>query len=286
MRFAPICGLALSLVLAGEQTMAQTQPATIPTAVAQAMSFAPEMFGRPQFFDGRTPTNWPSALVPPGAKVVGGGVAGDSAMFRIQTAVFAFPAQSNPTDVLRATLAQAGYTRHDLEPVHGGGGFIETEPSTSTAKYCKGSTLATFGAVDSAQSPLVIAVHLLDGEAGRQNCAPQRDRMTPGRFPVTVPKLSPPRGAMAFGSGSNWGGSGGNMESTLRTTMPADSILSNYTAQLVAGGWTSEGRSTIGDGVGAQRFSFREGQEAWTAALIIITVGDRREVLLHFTKAQ
>jgi hypothetical protein len=70
------------------------------------------------------------------------------------------------------------------------------------------------------------------------------------------------------------------------TTMPADSILSNYAAQLVAGGWTSEGRSTIGDGVGVQRFSFREGQEAWTAALIIITVGDRREVLLHFTKAQ
>lgn len=91
---------------------------------------------------------------------------------------------------------------------------------------------------------------------------------------------------MAFGGGSNWGGSGGNMESTLRTTMPADSILSNYAAQLVAGGWTSEGRSTIGDGVGVQRFSFREGQEAWAAALIIITVGDRREVLLHFTMAQ
>jgi hypothetical protein len=76
------------------------------------------------------------------------------------------------------------------------------------------------------------------------------------------------------------------MESILRTTMPVDSILSNYTAQLVAGGWMSEGRPTVGDGIGVQRFSFREGQESWKAALIIMAVGDRREVLLRFTKAQ
>ena len=207
-------------------------------------------------------------------------------MFRMLTAVFAFPAQSNPNEVLREILIRAGYTRHDPEPVHAGGGFVGTEPSTPAAQYCKGSTLATFGTVDSSQALLFVALHLLDGEAGRQNCAPQRDRFTTAHFPVTVPRLSPPTGAMAFGGGSNWSGSGGNMESSLRTTLPVDSILLNYTGQLVAGGWTAEGRSIVGDGIGVQRFSFREGQEPWTAALVIMTAGDRREVLLHFMKPQ
>jgi hypothetical protein len=286
MRFACVSGAVLSLVLMVEQAEAQNQPVTIPTVVAQAMTLESAMFGTSQYFDGRTPTDWPVALIPPGARVVGGGVVGDSAMFRMQTAVFAFSGQTNPNDVLRALLMGAGYVRHDLETAHGGGGFVGNESSTASATYCKGSSLATFGAVDSAQAPLVVAVHLLDGEVGRQNCASQRDRMMPDRFPVKVPTLTPPRGVMSFGGGSNWSGSGGNMRSVLRTTLPADSILFHYTAQLVAGGWRADGKPAIADGVGVQRFSFRDGQDAWTAALIIMAVGDRREVELQFTKVE
>jgi hypothetical protein len=110
--------------------------------------------------------------------------------------------------------------------------------------------------------------------------------MMPDRFPVKVPTLTPPSGVMSFGGGSSWSGSGGNMRSALRTMLPADSVLFHYTAQLVAGGWRSEGKPAITEGVGVQRFSFRDGQDPWMAALIIMAVGDRREVQLLFTKVE
>ena len=287
MRFASTCGIALSLMVSFECASAQAPPPTIPTVVARAMFLYPDMFGTPQFFDGRTPPDWPRTLVPSGARTIGGGVIGDSAMYRMRTAVFALPAQSNAAEVVRAMLGQAGYTRHDPMMPRPSGGFLSSESSGPATNYCSGSTvMATVALVDSVQDPHVVAVHLLDGEAGRQNCAPQRERPNGGRFPVTVPTLSPPKGAVSFGGGSNWSGSSGNMESTLRTTMPTDSVLSNYVAQLVTRGWTAEGRPTIGDGTAVQRFSFREGAEPWTATLIVMTLGDRREVLLHFARAE
>jgi hypothetical protein len=104
--------------------------------------------------------------------------------------------------------------------------------------------------------------------------------------PVTLPTLRAPPGARSSGVGSCWGGNGGSMESSLQTTMPADSILAHYSAQLVAAGWKLDGRPAFTDGMGVQRFSFREGPDDWAGALIIIPVGDRRDVVLRFTKVQ
>lgn len=85
-RFAKsvLCILVAGLIAGARQSKAQSQPATIPTIVAQAMTFEPALLGRPRFFDGRTPTNWPAALIPPAVKVVGGGIVGDSAMYRMR----------------------------------------------------------------------------------------------------------------------------------------------------------------------------------------------------------
>jgi hypothetical protein len=282
-----IDGVVLSLVLLGEHANGQGQPATIPTVVAQAMSLEPSFLGRPQYFDGRLPTNWPAALIPAGARIVGGGVVGDSAMFWIRAGVFAFSGQANPKEVLRALVTGAGYARHNPELAGGGGGFVGSDPSMSDlVQYCKGSSLATFDAVDSVQAPLVFAIHLVDGEMARQNCAARPSRMMAGRPPITVPTLTPPSGAPAVGGGSSWGGSEGTIASNVRTTMPADSILTHYTRQLVAGGWKSEGKPAASDGVAVQRFSFREGNDAWTAALIILAAGDRRDVRIQFAKAE
>lgn len=285
MRFVHVSGIVLSLFLVCEQTTAQSQPATIPTVVAEAVAIESAMLGKTQYFDGRTPVNWPAALVPAEAKIIGGGVMGDSVMFRMQTAVFAFSGRTNPNEVIRALLTRAGYVPRDQKPGRGDGGFVGTDSFSANAPYCNGSSMATFGFVDSAQSPLVIAVHLLEGEAGRQNCAPQRDRALPNRFPITVPTLTPPIGVMSFGGGSSWSGSGGSILTTLRTTLPSDSILIHYAAQLVAGGWKAEGKPAIGDGVAVQRFLFHDDQDAYSAVLIIIAVGDQREVRLEFTKA-
>jgi hypothetical protein len=281
--FAHVVGALLSLALLGEHASAQSQPATIPTVVAQATGWWPSMSAKPRFFDRRLPTGWPAALVPAGASVLGGSVVGDSGMFRVQTAVFAFSGQTNPDDVLRGLLARAGYVRPNPEPSEGG--FVESTPSESGTKYCKGSSLATFGVVDSAHAPFAFAVTLIDGEAGRQRCSPRGDWQFRHRPAIEVPTLSPPTGAMAFGRGASWSGDGGSMRTALRTTMPADSVLAHYTAQLVSGGWRADGKPVSTADIGVQRFSFRDGQDDWRAALLVMAVGDRRELRLEFAKS-
>lgn len=283
--FARTCGAVLSLALTGTHAAAQSQPARIPTVVAQAMIFLPEIFGKPQFFDGRLPTGWPAELVPPGARIVGGGIVGDQALFRVEIAVFALPAQGNPEETLRALLTKSGYllVKREAETQSG---FMSSMPLDTVTAYCKGSSHATFRAVDASRAPLVFLVALQDGQAGRQNCTPQPAREVVRRYPIELPTLVPPAGSATFGGqGGSWGSDGGSIHSTLRTTMPGDSILAHYTAQLVTSGWKTSGRPALGEGIGAQRFSFRNAQEDWAAALLVITVGDRREIRLEFSRS-
>jgi hypothetical protein len=281
-----VVGALLSLALLAGQGSAQSEPATVPTVVAQATVLWPMMTSTPQFFDRRLPTGWPGALVPTGTSVLGGSIVGDSGMFRVQTAVFVFSRQTNPDEVLRGLVARAGYVAHSPESAPSEGGFVGSMPSESRTKYCKGSSLVTFGVVDSTEAPFAFAVTLIDGEAGRQGCSPRRDREIRHGFPIEVPTLSPPTGAMAFGRGHSWSSDGGSIRSALRTTMPADSILAHYTAQLVSGGWRADGKPVSTNDIGVQRFSFRDGQDDWMAALLIIAVGERRELRLEFAKSQ
>jgi hypothetical protein len=253
------------------------------------MAFEPGFLGRPQFFDGQMPPDWPVALVPPGAKVLGGGVLGNSAMYRMRAAVFEFDPGFSVRQVLEPILARAGFAPRGPEVVPPKeGGFVESAPPPlANRPYCNGSTAATFGTVDSTRAPRIVALYLTDGDAGRQMCSAQQPGSGQHNFPATVPPLNPPPGTMADGgSGSSWGGSGGEMTSSLRTTMPADSILAYYSKQLVAGGWKQEGRPVVADGVGVQRFSFREGQDPWTGALIVIAAGDRRALVLRLEKSE
>lgn len=287
-RFATsLSGAVLALAAGAGPSLAQSPPATIATVVAEAMAFEPGIFGRPQFFDARTPPDWPAALVPPGAKIVGGGVLGDSSVFRMRVAVFEFAAQSNPRAALEDLVARAGYGPPQVQPRSSTtGGFVETAAQAPAGKYCQESTLASFGVVDSVHAPFAFAVLLLDGEAGRQNCAPRRTEPTDHRFPVKVPAMPPPAGVLSMGARSSWGGSDGQTRTTLRTTMPTDSILAHYSAQLAAGGWTPRGRAAVTDGLAVQRFTFRDGHDDWTGALIIMATGGQREVLLQVARVE
>ena len=287
LRFAR-CGVAIGFVLHATHAGGQSQPATIPTAVAQAMSVGSQMFGPTRYFDGRTPSEWPTALVPSGARVIGGGVIGDSAMFRMQTAVFEFADASDPKVALRELVARAGYAARNLaRPGRsgGGGGFIASGPPTDDMGYCKGGTFLMFGVVDSTQSSRVFAVSFIDGEAGQSNCSPRRDMMGSGPR-VSVPPLLPPSGSKSFDGGSGWSGNGGNARMTLLTTLGVDSVLYHYTSQLVAGGWKAEGKPGLGGEAAVQAFSFRDGDELWAATLLITAMAEKREVMLTFRKRE
>ena len=284
---AVLCGLGLPLVSSGGQSASPSQPAMIPTVVAQAMWLEPLPFGKPMYFDGRTPPDWPDALIPTGAKVVGGGTVGDSAMFRMRIAVFEFSGRGDHRAELQSLLARAGYRPPTVRPAPvTGGGFVESAPPPPAAagRYCNGSTMAAFAAADSGPAPRLFTVDLIDGEAGQQGCSPHQENLASHQFPVHVPTLTPPAGTMSLGGGSSWGGAEGDVRSALRTTMPADSVLAHYTAQLLAAGWKSLGGPAIGDGVAAQRFSVRDGSDDWSVALVVTAAGDRRHLVLSFAR--
>lgn len=281
-----VTGLMLSIVASATRAAAQSPLARIPVVVAQALTFEPGFFGVPQFFDGRTPPGWPNELMPPGAKVVGGGTVGDSAVFQIKATVFEFAGQSDPRVAFDALMTGAGYARSTASsPTQSSGGFMPTPEYRLPARYCRGSSFVSVALVDSVHAPSDFAVMILDGDAGRENCAP-RPTAGPLSFPVTIPSLSAPAGVASFGGGRGWSGANGQMTTTLRTTMPTDSLVAHYAAQLAAAGWKAEGRPANVDGVGIQRFSFREGRDPWIAVLIIIASGERRELMLQVTKRE
>ncbi|WP_309672717.1 hypothetical protein [Gemmatimonas sp.] len=279
-------GIMFAIAVVSGRAEAQRQPETIPTVVAQAMTLDATMIGRPRFFNAQTPTDWPAALIPSGAKILGGGAVGDAQMFRMRVAVFALTETTVPRDAIRALLTGAGYVQQPPPGVLRRGGFVSNESGPAVNPYCKGGVMASFGVVDSTDSPRVVSIALIDGDAGRQYCAPKVAERERGRFPVTVPSLSPPRGTVSVNGGSSWGGDEGSMRSSLRTTLSADSVMMHYTAQLVAGGWVAEGKPAVAERIAVQHFLFSEGQDRWTAALLITAVGDRRHVMLQFTKRE
>lgn len=260
---------------------AQDQPAVVPTVVARAMSIQSSMFGTPHYLVGSVPPDWPAALMPENAKVIGGGWLGDTDTFRMRTAVFELVLATDPTAQLNRLVARAGYTRSPSS-AQPSSGFVQGSQAVLFGGYCNGSTMVVSETMET--TPVaIVALHLIDGENGRQNCAPGRS-MQPSRFPVTLPTLAPPTGAMAFGVGSSWSSAEGEARESLRTTLGADSILFHFTAELVEGGWKLDGQPALGTGVASQRFLFREGRERWTAALLVFVVGDKREVRIDVSK--
>lgn len=275
---------AISLVGLATEAVAQRQPETIPTIVAQATGW-PGMFGVPEFFDGRLPTDWPAEFVPAGARVLGGSIVGEPPMIRMRTAVFELPPGVDLGDAARAVLARAGFVQPTIGPRSTRGGFVANVPSPAqTVPFCKDGNLATFAPVDSVRAPRVVALVLIDGAAGRENCDVQRERDVPFRMPVEVPPLSPPAGTQMVDAGSSWGNDAGSLRSSLRTTMPVDSVLAHYTTQLVAGGWRAEGSAALTENDALQRFYFRQRDEEWMALLIVSSADGPLDLRLELAK--
>lgn len=286
-RRTPQCrGIMLAIAVISGRVAAQRQPETIPTVVAQSMTFDESLLGRPRFFNGEPPTDWPVALIPSGAKILGGGVIGNAQMFRMRVAVFALSGTTMPRDAMRNLLTGAGYVQQAPPSAVRRGGFVSNEPGPTINPYCMGGVMASFGVVDSTNSPRVVSIAVIDGDAGRQYCAPRVAEREPSRFPVTVPILTPPRGTVATDGGRSWGGDEGSMRSSLATTLSADSVRMHYTAQLVAGGWVADGKPAVAERIAVQHFLISEGQDHWTAALLITAVDDRRHVVLQFAKRE
>jgi hypothetical protein len=278
--------LALPQLL-GAQTY--TPPPTIPTSVAEAMTVEWSMFGRPMFYDARTPPDWPSGLIPAAARIVGGGSVGVGGVFRMQAAVFAFGSGSRPANDIRAMLTAAGFTKGPSPATEQQGGFLSSPDASGAAaeRYCKGMSVVTFAPVDSLRDPLVVAINLMDGQAASSACDPRAARaMARDNYAAKVPALTAPTGGRLIGTGSSWNGDEGQVRSMLLVPIPTDSVLAHFRRQLVAGGWIAEGRAASVDGTAIQRFSFRQGDQKWTASLTILTTNDRHAITVNMARTE
>jgi hypothetical protein len=286
------CVVAMLLATA-VSSEAQHEPSMIPTVLARVMSFGlPSIPATPTFFVGRTPTGWPAELTPHGVRVIGGGLLGDTEIFPMRIAVFEFPRGSDPMASMTRLASAAGYSRFSRVEEARGGFLSSAEPARGAeGPYCKDkSSLLAFGLADSLVGRLTVAVHIMGGEAAKQNCAarPEMERMRADGVramgPKNLPPLEAPAGTLSFANGSSWSGSNGELSSSLRTTMPVDSIVAHYTSQFVRAGWKTDGAAIADARTGIQRLTVRDGEDAWNAALIVMAVGDRREVSLRLSR--
>lgn len=291
MRPSQVVAIALASFLAREACIAQGQPATIPTVVAQAMSldFSGGVLGPPRYSVGTPPAGWPKELIPPKARVIGGGTLGSDALFHIRSLVVVMPTGTKPTEAIDAMAAKAGYSTRTPSEQASQGGFIESAGVQNHLPLCKGKTsLFSFAVVDSVASPHIFALNYLDGETARQNCSAAEHMRTSMQSagtrsfgPKNLPPLVAPSGVAATPRGMSWSGTSGTMDTGLRTTMPADSILAHYTGQLVTAGWKLDGAVLANPVIGVQKFRFMDGEEAWSGMLIVEAIGKRREVTLR-----
>lgn len=281
-RVVAIMWLLLPIV-AGAQS-----PPTIPTVVAEAMSLEWSMFGKPTFFDGTSPVNWPKDLVPAGTRVIGGAAVGMMGGIQLQTTVVAFGRGANPDSILRALILAAGFRRAEDAPIERQG-FLTT-PMTATTeppKFCRGISLVTYAPVDSARDPLVVAIRLMEGSLAVSSCNGRRDRFSgmDQREPVDIPNLVPPAGGQSLGGGSSGGGDGERMyHQTLIARMETDSVLSHYARALSAGGWKAAGKMESAGRTASQRFAVTQGQEKWDALLVVVSSGNRHQVMIYLTR--
>ena len=289
MRSIHVAFIAVTTLVNGELCEAQRNPATIPTVLAEAMTlwFGSPVLGRPVYTIKTAPPGWPNELLPDRARVIGGAMLGSADEFRIRTLVVEMPASPDPARAINGLAATAGYGARSAAEDTAQGGFLASSGVPQQMPLCKGKTsMFAFGAIDSIASPRILVLQYFDGEAARQNCdAAERSRVRFGNSahfgPSNMPGLVAPSGVASSPVGMNWSGSEGTTGARLRTTMPIDSLLAHYTLQLAAAGWEVVGSALINADIGLQKFRFKDGEEPWSARLVVEIVGNRRDVSLR-----
>jgi hypothetical protein len=272
----------LASVAAAPTLRAQGEPATIPTVLASALlsGFGQMTEGSPRFVVDRAPPGWPAALVPPasgGARIIGGVSVG-----RMRTTVYRYPRSVDPIASYEPVVRRAGLKHFGLGSSEGG---FESERSSEPMVYC--GELGTLGMalVDSTATTRTLAVTIVS--TGRWSRCGTQATMPPARRegPLAIPALFAPRGVAVWPGRRGWTDDSEELSAQLDTTMSVDAILTHYSAQLTAAGWKAVRAPSVADGVAVQQLGTRDASRAeWRGALLVVTVADKRDVLLRMAR--
>jgi hypothetical protein len=274
--------LVLLASLAAAPTLrAQREPATIPTVLVNALlgTFGDALGAGPHFIVGRAPDGWPRAMAPAAeVHVVGGAATGP-----VRLAVYRYPRSTDPVASYVALVSRAGFKRY--EPAPSENGFVSQSGGSTRDMFCGDSGIVTIRQMDSTATTRTLAVTIVKPNRSFRCSSPSVMQSAQRKEPLTIPPLSAPRGVSVQPSGHSWFEDRMELSAQLDTTMSASAILSHYTAQLTAAGWQAVRAPSLADGVAAQQLSTRDPSGAeWRGALLVVTVGDTREVMLRMAR--
>lgn len=236
-------------------------PDSVPLEFVEVLSGAPfGPAGAPEVLVGGIPAEITRVLpLPDEARVVGSLVYPAYSV----SAVAVPGAGAAVRDDWIARLLGAGWTRYEHPPQ---GGF-ESNP-VEGLQFCMGES-ETLN-LDVSENPRGGSYVLVMHPTSRPySICRYREGMDTQRDESLVPSLAPPRGAVALGSGSGFGGDEWYARARIRTDLTMGELVEHYGAQLREHAWEVTGR-TSGAGVGAEVYRVTDSEgAAWHGVLVV-----------------
>lgn len=233
---------------------------TIPMELARALvtfsEFGSE--GAAEIVVGRVAAAGLAALVPKGARVLGGVIYPSRRNPRAITILTMTERPDSTLVLIGKTLEGAGYrTAPTFESIRGErGGFVSSSYSAisigrgagSFINYCSDSSSVTAGVTDGDNRGSL--VRITSASLRNSMCDPEmRSRMQMGsrREMIELPTLSPPAGATGGGRGSSGSDDSRETSARLQSSLSAAEMIDHFAPQLREQGWTLVNRATDGD---------------------------------------
>lgn len=225
------------------------QQESVPREFVEALLGGSRFTGQqqaPQIVVGKVPEDFPSTLLPARPFEVLGSVrySGQNDVSQRTTVIAVVHRDPDSTLASMASVWEASGWKH---PPFGEqmGGFVSPPPGPMPTFYCSESG---FLSVSTKPRPAGGNYLRLDFTAGQRDSpcnVPQRPQ--PHVEDIAMPTLLNPAGipsTRSSGGGSSWYR---EMSTTLRTDMTPQQLISHYTSQLIAAGWTLKPAATSAD---------------------------------------
>ncbi|HEX8691770.1 MAG TPA: hypothetical protein VF746_05085 [Longimicrobium sp.] len=281
-RTLPLAGLLVALAAV---PAAAQQGEMVPRELVMTLLGSSGSSSGPQLLVGRLPADFPAALAPADARVVGSLVRRTE-----QTVVFALP-QPRPeaAAAYRRTVEGAGWTSPPSAGMVERQGFLAPSMGTAgpPAVFCQGERVLHFSTLprEGGGSYLRLDLNSTSEYSPCSREAAQHMESFQREFPI--PALHAPEN-VEFSGGSMSSGGPDFREVGVRLTTPMApaELAAHYAAQLRQAGWTPSGNGA-GEGVALQTFLRRDASgQGWHAVLSAIALpgSDRRDLSLRVSR--
>lgn len=228
----------LVILVSAAPALAQQSTDTIPKELVTLLLRGPGSMGGE--FDIRlgAPADFPKELLPDGATA-----AVSTVSERGVTVVAEAPALGDDTSAYRKKVEAAGWVNHGPMSMFG----LMSNASQPPLMFCQGPRYATVYLSEREKGGRYARI-TLTSDPRRGTCRAAPSYAGPSFFAdITLPRLMPPAGSRAAGSGSSSSSDHFDQHLRLQTELPMKDVVAHYVDLLKKDGWKLEGRGDAGD---------------------------------------